>query len=253
MFKIVRISLLALLIIAPNAYAGKHEMKQVVRFHQFIPNEPNFRVDPKPVKRAKAKLVRTADSLELTLNSRDLPSGAYSVWMRAFNRPDLCVGGEDVKGSLCSRWQDVAPNPFPCVGDETGSSSCSVFWVAATMVGEDGKAHVSATLDKSTWPGMVLLGADNMNNDKKGVWNMLGSELHVILRYHGPSAAPQGPFVFINPETGRPNPLSDNEKEAYELLGRQLYRVAGNCNPGFGEAPGNCEDQQLAVFPPYRD
>lgn len=228
--------------------------KQVSSLYRSIHGDPLFRVDPNPIKRTRAVLKRKENGLRLKLDTHGLSEGAYTVWMRVFNQPELCTGGENVKGSMCSRGYDLLSGD-PVVPDASGMSTSSVFWIAALIVGEDGVAHVSTSVEVNEWPGMVLLGVDARDTDHQAVWNTMGAEVHIVLRYHGPAAAAQGPFFLFDPDTGLPSEISEEEKSAYFDLGRQLNRVLGKCSPfpPFEEDPAICTDDQLAVFPAKHD
>lgn len=226
---------------------NEHE-SQVSFLYKFIPGDSKFRVDNHPVTQTNAILVRKNDSLSLNLSSRDLPEGAYTVWMRVFNMPELCVSGEGVEKSQCSRGEDLSPAAIPTIPDASGWSTSSVFWIAGMLVGEDGIAHVSTSIENNQWPGMVLLGTDVLGTDREGVWNPMSAEIHIVLRYHGKAVAAKGPFLFRDPLTGIINDVTEEENDAFITLGRQLNRVLGNCSPVYSEAAGNCEDLQMAVF-----
>ena len=225
-------------------------IKQKSRMYTFDADSTDFRVNKKPVRGAKAILKRNTDGLHLMLDSKSLESGIYTVWMRVFNDPSLCQGGEGVENSECSRGADIAPSPFPCVPDASGMSTCSVFWLSGAIVGDDGRVHVSTSLIENEWPGMVLLGGDAVGTDKQAVNNLLGAEIHVVLRYHGEAIQPEAPFFAIDPSTGLPSEITDAESAAYVGIGRQLFRVNGNCAayPPYNEDASICSDDQLAVF-----
>lgn len=216
------------------------------RVYASIPDDPLFRVFNTPVPGANAALRRDNDGIGLTIDSSQLPEGAYTLWLRVFNRPDLCAGGEGVERSLCSRGADIMPVGDPCVPDEDGQSSCSVFWIASFLVGPDGKAHVSARVNKNEWRGFVIVGADVAGTAKQAVWNVLGAEYHAVLRFHGAQALPEGPIF-------RGDAISAQDQADLLRLGRQITRVSGNCEGLPGDAaPATCFDAQLAFFPPAR-
>lgn len=224
-----------------------HSDRQVTRMHATIPGDPNFEINPKAIPRTKAVLERDEDGLGVTINSRELPPGAYTVWMRVFNQPELCIGGENVRRSVCSRGDDLPTGRDPAVPDASGDSTASVFWLTGAIVGEDGKAHISTSVDVNNWPGMVLLGADVAGTEKQAVWNPEDAEIHIVLRYHGREAAATGP-IFLRNDDGSLKDISPEEEDAFFLLGRQLNRMLGNCSPIYSESPANCEDAQLAIF-----
>lgn len=223
---------------------------QTSSFYPLILGDKNFRVNSEAVRKSEAVLLRTENKFKLILNSRNLKPGAYTVWMRVFNEPSLCLGGEGVENSLCSRGSDLADGMDPSVPGSDGISTSSVFWLTGTIVGDDGIIHVSTSVDKNEWPGMVVLGADARDSARQAAWNMHGSEVHVVLRYHGPAAAPKEPVFLIDLATGMMNGLTEKERNIDFLLGRQLNHMLGNCSPEFSESAKNCEDSQLAVFSP---
>lgn len=248
------IALAAAMSVQVNAHAswpaGGND-RQVSRLYPTIPGDPNFRLESTPVRHARAVLERSEDGLKITVDSRELLPGAYTIWMRIFNQPELCAGGEGVERSVCSRGSDLADATDPSVPDENNQSTSGVFWLAGALVGDDGKVHISTSVDVNEWPGMVLLGADVEGTDHQAVWNPLGAEVHIVLRYHSDAAQAEGP-IFLWDSTRTLNDLTQEELDAFELLGRQLNRFLGNCSPAFGEAASNCEDLQLAVFGPPR-
>jgi hypothetical protein len=216
------------------------------RVYASIPDDPLFRVFNTPVPGSSATLRRDSNGIDLAIDSSQLPEGAYTLWLRVFNRPDLCVGGEGVELSRCSRGADIMPAAEPCVPDEEGQSSCSVFWIASFLVGPDGKTHVSARVNKNEWRGFVILGADVAGTAKQAVWNVFGAEYHAVLRFHGAQALPEAP-VF------RGEAISAQDEADLFRLGRQITRVGGNCEGLPGDAdPATCFDAQLAFFPPMR-
>jgi hypothetical protein len=184
------------------------------------------------VQGGRSTLSRTADGACVSIDTRDLAPGAYTMWMRAFNDPDNCPMGEGVGGSQCSR---VGIGPSGCVG----AGTCSVFWIGSGFVGPDGRAHFSACVEKGVTPGYVIIGPDGLSEPET-------AEIHLVLKHHGDAA-----FAFDNPQ--------ENER-----LGRQLTRLNGNCEGDTGDEfdnfddpdalPNNCVDQQIALYPPsYED
>lgn len=113
-------------------------------------------------------------------------------------------------------------------------------------MGPDGKAHVSARVNKNEWRGFVIRGADVAGTDRQAVWNIFGAEYHFVLRYHGEQVLPEGP-VFLR------DPISLEDEADLFRLGRQITRVSGNCEGLPGDVdPETCFDAQLAFFPPTR-
>ena len=234
---------LAGLLVLTAALAAAQRI-ETSRVYAEIPGDPLFRVFSTPVPGSNATLKRDSNGVDVAIDSSQLPEGAYTLWIRVFNRPDLCTGGEGVEGSLCSRGADIAPSPVPCVPDEQGQSSCSVFWIASFFVGPDGKTHLSARVNKNEWRGFVILGADVAGTAKQALWNLPGAELHFVLRFHGQQALPKGP-IFPG------DPISIEGEADLFRLGRQITRVSGNCEGLPGDLPPEtCFDAQLAFFPP---
>ncbi len=245
------IAIAALGVLAFSVAAAAEVVIQQGKVYPEIPGDPDFRVDEKnPVKNAKATLIRRDDGVSITIDTRDLEPGAYTVWVRVFNAPELCTGGE-IKHSFCSRGDDIAAVGDPCVGDG-GLSTCAVYWIGAVIVGPDGEAHFNAELALNDTPGFIILGADVVGTDLEGIVDPFGSEFHFVLRSHGPAIVPEGPVFMFPPEPGPPLPTPEEDKAELLLLGRQLTRVLGACNP-FEDPPENpliCFDAQLAIFPP---
>ena len=246
------IAIAALGVLAFSVAALAEVVIQNGKVYPEIPGDPDFRVDEKnPVKNAKATLVRHDEGVSITIDTRDLEPGAYTMWVRVFNAPELCTGGE-IRRSFCSRGDDQTPVSDPCVPDGTGLSTCAVFWIGAVIVGPDGEAHVNADIALNDTPGFIILGADVVGTTREGIVDPFGAEFHFVLRSHGPAMVPEGPVFMFPAHPGPPLPTPEEDKDQLLVLGRQLTRVLGACNP-FEDPPESgaiCFDAQLAIFPP---
>lgn len=274
---------------SPQGAWAADGVRQTSSFYYSIPGDPRFRVDQRPIEDSRAELIRDAHGFDLVFDTRGLTDEhVFTVWLRVFNRPALCRGGEGVESTVCSRGEDIPPPPppnpapiaDPCVPDEDGFSTCSVYWVGALLPGPDGRSHFSARIDRDQWRGFAIVGLDRAREGDgiKGLSNPFGAEVHVVLRDHGPMALPANPpITMAHPAGGaRIFRYGDPETEGVDgfvpkatvlslfRLGRQLTMIAGNCEapPFFSDdtglddrpsAPGegpDCFDLQLAFFAP---
>ncbi len=159
---------------------------------------------------------RSADSVCLEVTTKKLPPGAYTLWGIGFDNPDGCTFGGG----------GTPPLPGKCgVGDDANPAAEPFGqWVAAFIVGPNGKGHLNACIEPGAPGGQVLFG-DGLDNPD--------AEIHGILRGHG------------DPLYGDPM-----------LLGLQLTHVFGGCSnvpPGVPSPPGGpnvCNDEQLVIYVP---
>ena len=121
-----------------------------------------------PKDRGTSDLVRTVDGISMNIDTTDLPVGAYTVWWIIFNNPAGCSDG------ACGE-NDVLPPPG------TAEAQVSALWATGGIVGPDRMGHFSASIGVGldAAPGQVLFG--------DGVTNPMGSEVHLVVRYHGPA------------------------------------------------------------------
>ena len=111
-----------------------------------------------------AKLTRDENAVWLSINTTELPPGAYSVWWVLFNNPEACFNG--------------------CNGDDLGNPAVmgSVFFATNGVVDRNGVAHFRAHLEEGEMPsapGSVLLPGPPLMDAQR-------TEIHVVVRYHGP-------------------------------------------------------------------
>jgi hypothetical protein len=155
---------------------------------------------------ARGTIHRSADAMCLEVKTRNLPPGAYTLWGIGFDNPDGCEFGG---GGL------TPPLPGECGPGDDGNPNAEPFgqWVAAFIVGPNGKGHLNACIEPGAPSGQLLFG-DGLDNP--------GAEIHGILRGHG--------------EALYADPLN---------LGLQLTHVAGGCN-----ITNACNDEQLVIYVP---
>lgn len=190
-----------------------------LRFHQHLSISRVFTLDPAgpnpfffakySVNHAWSKLARGSDGVCMSIDTRRLEPGAYTTWFRVFNDPDAC-SHPDPAGAQCSRLDIPACQ---------AAGTCSVLWVTGTIVGVDGKSHVSACLDEGEMPGFVFFG--------DGLTDAQGAEIHVVMKHHGEAA-----FSVADP--------ADQAR-----LGRQVSRPGGNCEAMAGDTLAACPDLQV--------
>ena len=93
-------------------------------------------VSPQAIPGSKSALTRSADLLCGSIDTHDLPMGAYTMWWLIYNAPTACMAEPYPAG----RAQCKQPDLF---GDGVGGS---VLWATAGMVGPDSIGHFSACL-----------------------------------------------------------------------------------------------------------
>ena len=97
--------------------------------------------DGSKVKGSRATLVRTADGIAMSIDTRELPIGAYTNWWLVFNNPGACDGECDFSDR---------GNPLVQAGG---------FYATGGIVGPDGRGHFSASAMEGvlpTGPGQIL-------------------------------------------------------------------------------------------------
>ncbi len=167
-------------------------------------------VDPQAVPGSKSELTRSDNLLCGSIYTHNLPMGAYTMWWVIFNNPNTCLDPYPAGGAQCSE-----PDLFV---DGVGGTA---LWATAGVVGPDSIGHFSACLypGVENAPGLVFFGP---------AWeNLLGSEIWLILKWHGQAA------------------FGDAAQ-----LHTQLTTPAGlepPCNAE--ELPGICPDPQVAIHP----
>ncbi len=154
-----------------------------------------------PQERGTSDLTRSLDGISMNIDTTDLPVGAYTTWWVIFNNPSECTDGE------CG-----SDDSGKAVGNPTGGS---VLWATGGIVGPDRMGHFSASLGVGldAAPGPVLRGP--------GLTNPMGSEIHIVVRYHGPASFGDA-----------------------AVLGAELTTVGGTCDTF------PCYDPQVTVHTP---
>ena len=121
-----------------------------------------------PQERGTSDLVRSRDGIAMNVDTTDLPVGGYSIWGVIFNNPSACSDGE------CGLDDAVPPGVNP-------EAEATLIWITGGFVGPDRMGHFSASLrlGVDAAPGPVLRGP--------GLTDPLGAEIHLVVRYHGPT------------------------------------------------------------------
>lgn len=119
--------------------------------------------------RGTSDLIRTMGGVSMNIATTDLPVGAYTVWWVIFNNPSGCSDG------ICGSNDTGKPKDGPNVAEG------SVLWATGGIVGPDRMGHFSASLGlgEGAAPGPLLRGP--------ALTNPMGAEIHLVLRYHGPT------------------------------------------------------------------
>jgi hypothetical protein len=114
---------------------------------------------------SSAKLTRSEHAIWLSINTTNLPAGAYTVWWVIFNNPEACDGPCD------------DPDLFKPAVQAGG------FWATGGVVDANGVGHFRAHLEEGelpALPGQVELpGSSPLLDAQK-------AQVLVLLRYHGP-------------------------------------------------------------------
>jgi len=111
-----------------------------------------------------AKLTRSESAVGLSVNTTELLPGAYTLWWVLFNNPEACVDG--------------------CSGEDLGNPAVmgSVFFATGGVVDRDGVGQFRAHLQEGEMPG----GAGAVLMPGPPLLDAQRTEIHVVLRYHGP-------------------------------------------------------------------
>jgi len=133
------------------------------------------------VKRAKSTIKRYEDRVDVSINTRELPPGAYTVWMITFDNPEACsdfdCGEDDI-------FLDMLTADRRLNWDQIEAAQISVFWVTGGIAGDDGRAYFSKTVDIGNLPGAINLGPSDGNYFE----NPQGADIMFQVRYHGYAA-----------------------------------------------------------------
>ncbi len=141
-------------------------------------------------------LVRTGDGVYMSLNAFGLtPGEAVTAWWVFFNNPKKCAT------SPCSVADLLTPDAEP-----------SLVYATGRVIGADGSAHCGAFRSVGDTTGAV---------SGPGLLNSFKTEVHLVLRSHGPAA-------IENPE----------------MLQQQLSTFNGGC------PPNTCGNVQASVHEP---
>lgn len=126
----------------------------------------------------KAKLEREGDGVELKFRTSKLPAyEAVTLWWVVFNHPEYCQGP-------CGPDDVFGPNGPINNGDGTFGRpgvEVSSLWATGGVVGANGKIKLKAELQKGNAPGELQFG--------NGLQNVMGAEIHVIVRVHGTASS----------------------------------------------------------------
>lgn len=125
--------------------------------------------DDSKIKRAYSLLKRTDTAACFSINTRELPAGAYTNWWLIYNNPEFCADENLPGGGKCS--MSDLPN---------SSVNATVMWAAGGIVGPNNKTRFSACIDEGELSHQILLGTDGLIDSHK-------AEIHLIVRYHGPA------------------------------------------------------------------
>lgn len=114
---------------------------------------------------------RNQNSVTANLSSRALePDTAYSIWWAVFNQPQYCA------------------EQFNCVVNDLevfGGDSriqASVFWAGGVLSDQAGIANISLNLRQGTTTRELFA-----QTEPHGLQNLMGAEIHLVLRTHGPA------------------------------------------------------------------
>ncbi|GJM33890.1 MAG: hypothetical protein DHS20C18_28910 [Saprospiraceae bacterium] len=142
------------------------------------------------------------------------PGHAYTIWWVVWNKPEACIG-----------------YPGPCASDDFEAADqveVEIMYAAGAISGQDGRANFKAYLETNDANGSIntLFGLPKFG----GLKNPMTSEIHLVLRSHGPAISGQ--------------------------THEQTSSYGGGCTtnlPDFTEVPdqmGECADIHFAVFQP---
>jgi hypothetical protein len=172
-----------------------------------------------PIAGAEAILTRMQHGISMTVNTEELiPGYAYTVWWVIFNAPKNC--SDEACGMNDVFLMDEAGRFILANGLEQPNiagreaTQVSFLWATGNIADEEGHAMFRASLPIGDLTGDVSFGP--------GLLEPMQSEVHIILRSHGP----------VIPE----------------LRDEQMFTAWGGCPDPINRAP--CEHVQLAVFEP---
>ena len=173
-----------------------------------------------------ATLTRRQECVSHTISTTGLPPGAYTNWWVVYNNPSACTSPDSAIGSKCGLPDLLVPGPQPAVYIATGNV------VGANGVGSFQDRHCVGN-------DLGIIGQQNVLGTPYGVVNTQGSEIHLIVKYHG-----------VVPSDTRPG------SRGFEEFRAQTTSLLGLCGENanaidFGPPFGvQCFDPQIAVFSP---
>lgn len=166
------------------------------------------------IENATASLLRNPSGVRMRIHTNGLQAGdTFTVWWVIFNNPDECENPVDGL-TACSE-----PDLFnPATGP-------SILYAAGNIVGGTGTSTFADALQvndvsgcQPPWDEFDLCGA--------GLEDPYASEIHLIVRTHGPKIP--------------------------GMVNEQINTFAGGCTPessfGAGDGPNECADLQFAAF-----
>jgi hypothetical protein len=173
------------------------------------------------VKDAEAVLVRMHHGLSMTIHTTGLePGHVYTIWWVIFNKPEFCsdnVCGLDDAFLMDDEGQFILTDDGLIQPNVAGREMTHLSSLRATgNIGyEDGTSVFKARLPIGDTTDDIAFGPALLDS--------MGSEVHLIIRTHGPMIP--------------------------ELLNEQLMTAWGGCPDPYDRSP--CQDIQLAIFLPY--
>lgn len=143
-------------------HRAPRESVEIANHHDFVTGE---------ILDGATVLIRDRQTRLVTANisSRALePDTAYSLWWAVFNRPRFCI--EPYHCALADLGQDADPRVRP-----------SVFWAGGFLSDNSGTANTSVSLTRGRTSRELFARTKNY-----GLQDLLGSEIHLVGRSHGP-------------------------------------------------------------------
>jgi hypothetical protein len=171
--------------------------------------------DVKTIEGARARLVRTADGIFVSLDTKGLTAGnAYTLLLAIINDPAAC------QTSPCK--------PADVVGRADDTKSDIIGVADGTIVGEDGKARFASFQPvgdlEDGWFG-------------NGLQNPQGAEIHLVVHDHGPMLPELGTLMLTTYRSGCAH-------ESIPAAFPDEAKMDGE--PG----PNACKLVQVAIFAP---
>lgn len=171
--------------------------------------------DEQPIPGAEARMIRTDSGVGYELHTSGLEKGhAVSIWWVIFNNPEFCATDPCSVADLFVDFPtDLTPNPDVNPAVQAGGGH---------VIGASGKASFAGHLNEGqiTNEHPAFIGGPGLTDAR-------GAEIHLVVRSHGPVQPGLNHAMF-------------NSFEA----GCEVFLAAGIVP----ENPGECADQQFAVF-----